>query len=135
MPKLNKEQAKQTDEAESAFGPLDAGIYLGTLAEVTVAQGNKGPYWSWKFSDLVNADTDEKAPGSLWVNTSLSAEAQWKMKEVFDAFEVSSDADTDELVGQQIQLVVSQREIERGARMGQIGNNVDACLPLGASDN
>jgi hypothetical protein len=133
MPKLNKEQAQATSEAESAFGPLEEGVYLGTLSEVTVGKGEKGPYWSWRFSDLINTETDEKAPGSVWVNTSLTAEAQWKLKEVFDAFEVVPDTDTDELLGQQVQLVVSQREIERGARMGQVGNQVDAVLPIGGA--
>lgn len=135
MPQLDKSQSKAVAEAESSFGPIDEGVYLGTLVDVTSGEGNAGTYWSWKFSDLINVETDEKAPGSVWVNTSLSEAAQWKLKEVFDAFEVDTSTNTDDLLGRQAQLAVSQREIERGARMGQVGNQVDAVMPLGADAN
>ena len=132
MPKLNKTTAKAVDSAKSTFEALEEGIYAAVLDSVEV----KGPgasgyeYWSWKFVNLVNVESGEKAPGSQWVNTSLSPDAQWKMKEVFDAFGVPSDTDTDTLLGESALLVVSQRPIEQGARMGEIGNQVDRVMAV-----
>jgi hypothetical protein len=134
MPKLDKQAAKAVDEAESTFSALDEGIYIGSLAEVLTKEGPKGEYWSWRFTDLINIETDAKAPGSAWVNTSLSEDARWKLQEVFQAFGVDASTDTDELLGQQAQLVISQRVIERGARTGEVGNNVDRVMPLGAEE-
>jgi hypothetical protein len=134
VPKLPKEKAKSTDEAESNFEALEEGIYLGTLEEVTTAEGPKGEYWTWRFSDLIFIETDAKAPGSLWVNTSLSPEAEWKLKEVFEAFGVKANTDTDTLLGDKAQLAVEQRVIEKGARMGEIGNSVVKVMAVGADE-
>lgn len=135
MPKLNKTQAKKTAAAESSsFGPLDPGIYTGRLSSVEAKDGAKGTYWSWEFDEIETRDGD-KVPGRLWVNTSLSDSASWKLKEMFDAFGYSTDSDTDEMVGERIKLQVSQRVIESGARAGELGNNVDRCMPLDDDDD
>ena len=133
MPQLSKQKAKSVDDAETtSFEALAEGLYLGTLEEVDDSkEGPSGSYWSWRFSDLVNVETDEKAPGSLWVNTSMVEAAEWKLKEVFDAFGVKTTTDTDTLLGQQAQLVVEQRIIEKGARMGEVGNNVVRVMAVG----
>lgn len=130
MPKLPKKVAERVAEAEaSSFEAFPEGVYIGTLKDVEVREGQKGPYWSWKFGDIT--DTKGKTyPGHLWVNTSLSENADWKMKEMYDAFGYSTDSDTDEMIGEKIKLAVSQRVIERGSRQGEIGNNVDRCMPL-----
>jgi len=135
MPKLDQAQATQTESVESTgFEALPEGMYLGTLVDVEVRDGQKGPYWSWKFGDLISVEDDKPYPGHQWVNTSLTPEAAWKLKETFEAFKVAPDTDTDELLGQQCWLVISQRTIERGARMGEVGNNVDRLLAVGADD-
>jgi len=134
-PQLDKNQAQATDDAESkSFEALPEGLYLGTLMDVEVKQGGKGDYWSWRFSDLIAVEDDQQYPGSQWVNTSLTPEAAWKLKETFEAFNATSDTDTDELLGKQCWLVVSQRVIERGARMGEMGNNVDRLMPIGEGE-
>jgi hypothetical protein len=69
------------------------------------------------------------------VNTSLSDAADWKMKEMFEAFGVPADTDTDELLGKEIWLAVSQRVIEKGARMGETGNNVERAMPVGGGED
>lgn len=132
MPKLPQEEAAAVDEQEvQSFEALPEGIYLASLIEVEVRPGNVADYWSWSFGDLVLMDVEppKPYPGRQWVNTSLSENARWKMKEVFEAFGVSPDTDTDELIGEPVRLVVTQRVIEKGAKMGQLGNNVDAVLP------
>lgn len=134
MPKLPKAAAKRVDEAEvSQFDALEEGTYIGKLSKVTVSD-QPGPsgahYWTWEFEDIHTLDGD-KVPGRLWVNTSLAETADWKMKEVFDAFGYTPDSDTDEMIGEKVKLVVSQRVIERGARKGQTGNNVENVMPLG----
>ena len=127
MPKLPQAKAEAVAETESQdFSPLPAGTYVSRLDSVEVKEGKAAPYWSWAFTV-----TDEECTGrKLWVNTSLSEKALWKLKEVFDAFGYTADSDTDEMVGEEVRLVVSQRIIEGGARAGQTGNNVDMVLPL-----
>lgn len=134
MPKLDPEQRKTAEEAEGGSFLLEPGRYVGTLKSVEVKKGNEAPYWSWTFGDIVSLETGEKHPGSQWVNTSLSEKAAWKVKEMFDAFGYTLDSDTDEMVGDQAVLVVSQRVIEKGARAGQLGNNVDSCLPYAGDE-
>jgi hypothetical protein len=131
MPKLDKKTATRVGNAEgSSFEALPEGPYLARLREVTVRDGNKGPYWSWEF-EVVGGEHDGRR---LWVNTSLSENADWKMKEVFEAFGYSTDSDTDEMVGELVKLIVSQRIIERGARQGEVGNNVDTVMPAETED-
>lgn len=126
MPKLPKATAKAVGEAESSsFDPLPEGPYVAKLTGVEVREGQKGPYWSWEFS-VVEPDDHENR--KLWTNTSLSDSAAWKLKEVFEAFGVAADTDTDELIGQVVKLAVTQRVIEQGARAGDIGNNVDRVM-------
>ena len=137
MPKLDKKTAKQVDDAESSFELLEPGMYIATLAEVTVsdAEGDSGfHYWRWRFNDIIDIESDEKKAGSQWVNTSLSPKAAWKLQEVFQAFGVGADTDTDELLGQQVQLAISQQPIQSGPKTGQLSNQVDSVLPLGADD-
>jgi hypothetical protein len=132
VPKLSKDKAKKVDDAESGYAPFEEGEYIGTLVDVEVRQGPQGEYWSWKFGKLFAADDPEQteAPGYLWLNTSLSDAAAWKLQEVFTAFNVPSSTDTDELIGEQCRLIVVQREITKGSRMGQIGNDIGSVLPL-----
>jgi hypothetical protein len=137
MPKLSAKAAKRVDQAEvSDFSAIPAGTYIGSLVDVDGSrEGSKGPYWSWEFDVVGDTDGDDTYAGrKLWVNTSLSEKADFKMKEVFQAFGYTVDSDTDEIVGERCKLVVSQRVIETGLRKGQMGNNVDQCLPLGASE-
>lgn len=135
MPQLSKEAAKATGEAESAsFEAFPEGIYYGTLQDVEVREGSKGPYWSWRYGDIMSVEDEKSYPGSIWNNTSESEAARWKMKESFDAFGVDPDTDTDELIGKQVWLVVSQRVIEQGARMGELGNQVERVMKVGGEE-
>ncbi len=125
MPKLPKKTAERVAANESdGFAALPENIYPAVLKEVSVKEGPSGEYWSWEF-EVEGGEFDGR---KLWVNTSLSEKADWKMKEVFDAFGYSTDSDTDELIGLAVRLTVTQRVIDRGARKGQIGNNVDTVL-------
>lgn len=132
MPQLAKDKAEAVNENEgSSFEAYPEGIYQATLTDVESKEGPAGEYWSWKFSECVSVEDDQKFPGSLWVNTSLSDAAEWKMKEVFDAFGVPANTNTDELLTKPVWLAVSQRTIEKGSRMGEIGNNVERVMPVG----
>lgn len=133
MPQLPKTKAKEVGNAEStAFEALPAGPYVAALKDCKVApkEGPSGPYWIWEFEV---GQPEEYAKRRLWVNTSLSEAADWKLKEVFDAFGADYDTDTDELINQVVLLQVSQRIIEQGSRKGDLGNNVDRVLPYDIS--
>lgn len=136
MPQLAKDKAEQVNETEGQnFEVYPEGIFLSTLVDVEVKEGPAGEYWSWKFGENIFVEDEKKYPGHLWVNTSLSDAADWKMKEVFEAFGVPADTDTDELLGKQVWNVVSQRVIAKGARMGEMGNNVERTMAVGGGDS
>lgn len=128
MAKLDKKTAKKVDEQESSsFDALPAGPYVCKLANVKVSP-EPGPsgahYWTWEFTVAVGDFKNRK----LWVNTSLSEKALFKMKEVFDAFGYTTDSDTDEMVGEVVKLIVSQRIQEKGSRKGELTNDVERVL-------
>ena len=131
MPKLSKEKAQRVADNESTgFEALPEGPYKVKLVEVTTGEGQAGPYWTWKL-EVVSGDHKGRF---LWNTTSLSDNADWKLKEAFEAFGYTTDSDTDEIVGEECVAVVSQRIIERGARAGQTGNNVDSLRALDDDD-
>ena len=134
MAKLPKAVAKKAEEAESSsFEALPAGPYFGKLTSVaTDKEGQAGPYWVWEFEVT---SPDEHKGRKLWANTSLSDNAVWKLKEMFDAFGYTTDSDTDELIGETVKLIVSQRVIGSGARKGELGNNVDRVLSADGEDS
>jgi hypothetical protein len=134
MPKLNPQAAKTTSEAESTGGLMDDGIYRMQLRSVKVSD-KPGPsghfYWTWEFE--VPADADQYPKRRQWATTSLSPEAAWKLKEVFDAFEVPVDTDTDELIGRYVDVEVGHRTISKGQRAGELANSVGKLFPAGVS--
>lgn len=126
MAVLPKKVAKAASEVEvGQFDALPEGPYNARLVEVkTDGEGPSGPYWLWRF-EVVDGEFEGR---NLWANTSLSDKAVWKVREMFDAFGYTTDSDTDDLIGDVVRLIVTQRPIEKGARAGQIGNNVDKVL-------
>lgn len=131
MPKLDSKTAKAVAEQESTtFEALPEGVYTVQLKEVEVRDTKAGDsqYWVWKLE----VQDEGYAGRLLWLNTSLKETAQWKLKEVFDAFGYTTDSDTDEMIGDRIKVAVSQRLIEQGSRKGSMGNNIDRCLPADA---
>lgn len=132
MPKLPKNVAKQVEQEEGGGLLLEPGRYVGRLKEVR-SSDQPGPsgahYWTWEFDKIHTLDGTRK-PGRQWLNTSLSENAFWKLKEAFDAFDADPDTDTDELCGHWCILVISQRVIEQGSRKGELSNNVDQLMPL-----
>lgn len=131
MPKLSKEKAAAVDEAEGQdYTALPIDRYIGELADVKTGEGPKGPYWTWEFHVV---DTGKGFGGrKLWLTTSLSQD--WAIKKPFEAFGVSPDTDTDELIGECAVLQVTQREIQSGTRKGQMTNNVDNVTALTEED-
>lgn len=129
MPKLNKSLATATNEAETTgFEPIPEGVYEVALRDVEIKEGQKAPYWLWTFE--VPASAEEFSGRRLWLNTSLSENALWKLKETFDAFGETPDTDTDEMLGKRVRAVVIQRVIQSGARSGEITNQIDKLLPV-----
>jgi hypothetical protein len=86
---------------------------------------NNNPMWTWVFECVEEPYVGRK----MWVHTTLTEKAMWKLAEVFAAFGVGTDTDTDILLGRLARIEVSQRVIGAGARAGQMGNNADRVLP------
>lgn len=132
MPKLPSEAAKKaTESAGGGFSPLEEATYRCRLVEVEAktAASSGNPMWVWKLETA-----DEKSEGKfLWVNTVLTDKAMWKVAEMFAAFNADTDTDTDELIGEFCNADVVQRVIEKGARAGQMGNDVARAWPIEGS--
>lgn len=132
MPKLPSDAAKKAADASGGgFSPLEDGAYRCRLVEVEAknAASSGNPMWVWKLETA-----DEKSEGKfLWVNTVLTDKAMWKVSEMFAAFNADTDTDTDELIGEFCMADVVQRVIEKGARAGQMGNDVARAYPIPGS--
>lgn len=129
MPKLNKALATKTAETETGtFDAIPEDTYTVRLVDVEqkIGKDSGKPYWNWKF-EVTEGDCKGR---NIFMITSLSENALFKLKEVFDAFGFSTDSDTDELVGESVKLVVIQEVIEKGTRKGQMGNTVTQVLSL-----
>lgn len=128
MPKLNSALAAQVErqEVQINYEPIPAGTYVVRLMNVEPRESKNGnPAWSWTYEIVEGEHTGRR----LWDYTSLVEKALWRVKAIFDAFEVPPGTDTDELLGRQVRLVVSQRPIPAGQRAGEIGNQIDRVLP------
>lgn len=126
MPKLNKTKAKSVNNQEAQeYAALPVGKVLAKLVEVKVKEGPKGEYWAWEF-DVTNPS--EFAKRKIWTNTSLAENAEWKLNEMFSAFGVPPDTDTDELVGEVICAYLTQYVIPTGKNKDKIGNQVDSVM-------
>lgn len=134
MPKLNAEVVQSVEEAESSGGLMEDGVYVMALIEVNDSKegeplmGPKGPYWNWTFK--VPEDAERYKGWQQWLTTSLSEAAAFKLKEVFEAFGVSPDTDTDTLIGELVRIEVGTRVIQSGPRMGDSVNHVKGVYPL-----
>lgn len=134
MPKLNAKTAKAVANQEVGEGgllPLDAGTYPARLVSVTSKDGKAAPYWSWEY-ELIDPEPGRFA--KQFVNTSLSEKALWKLKEQFEAHGTTPNTDTEELLGDKVNLVVIQRIIQSGQRAGEMGNEVTTTLPYDSAD-
>jgi hypothetical protein len=127
MPKLNAQIASKVEAQETQnYEALPADTYTVRLLSVDPKESANGnPAWSWTY-EVVEGDHKGRR---LWDYTSLVDAALWRVKAVFDAFGTPPDTDTDELLGKQVRLVVSQRVIPTGKRQGEIGNQIDRVLP------
>lgn len=138
MPKLQDDVASKVDQAEDGFLPVEEGIYILSLkADVDVKDGDAGPYWRWTFEvPETHPDADgveqpqEKAGRRFWTNTSLSAQAFFKLKETFAAFGVPTNTDTEDLVGRRVKAHIIIKTIQGGQRKGELGNEISKLYPL-----
>lgn len=132
MPKLGKETAAAV-EANEGFKNIPPGtVVTVALKAVETGEGDKGPYWQWIFR--VPEDQDEFVGRELRETTSLSTDAQWRLKQVFESFAVPTDTDTDDLIGKRVRLIVGERTIQKGERTGELVNTVVKTLPLDDAD-
>lgn len=135
MPKLDSGAAEQVNQAESGSALIEDGVYRMRLEAVEATgkdgkplTGNAGPYWKWTL--VFPEDAERYAKRKQWVNTSLSADSAWKMKEHFDAFGVPADTDTDELIGRECLVDIGNRTITQGDKAGDVVNTVKKLMPL-----
>ena len=134
-PQLPQKVAKVVESVEAAgsYGLIPTGLYGARLRSVEVKQsetfeGEKGdPYWVWEYEIIDEGDYENRR---LWNNTSLSEKSLPFLKKTFLAFGVEDfTTSTDALCGQWVTLNVGTRTINKGAREGEVVNNVIEVLP------
>lgn len=132
MGKLTKAMQAKVAKAEGGnFELLPEDIYPARLFAVdTSKNGPAGPYWVWEFKITGDVGNGRK----LWVNTSLSDNALWKMKQIYEALGFTLDSDTDEMCGAECRIEVSQGVIEKGPRKGELRNEAGNILPAHGDD-
>lgn len=133
MPKLNTETAGKVENAEDGFKPVPDGMYVLELRQdVEVREGDKGPYWSWEFE--IPADHDgvdlQHAGRRFWENTSLSENSYFRLKQMFAAFGVPANTETEDLVKRRIKAVIVTEIAQRGKNKGNEQNRIEKLLPL-----
>lgn len=135
MPKLDSNVAAEVDKAESGNALIEEGEYEMVLTAVSAQDkqgkplmGPKGAYWNWEYTMPEDAERYKKF--KVWDITSLSDVAFWKLKQVYDAFGVGADVDTDDLIGKRVTVKVVHRSIQSGARAGDIVAGVGEVKPL-----
>jgi uncharacterized protein DUF669 len=130
MPKLSGETAKKVNETEGGGGQfevLPAGKYRARLIDVESTKSAAGnPMWVWKFEVT---DPSAHAGRWLWERTAIQDNTMWKIRQVFDAFGVPADTDTDDLVGSAVDLMVGQTVAQRGKMQGKTVNEIVEFLP------
>ena len=132
MPKLSGENAKKVAEVEDnggggQYGPIPEGKCRVRLLEVESAKTAKGaPKWVWKFE---TTDPAEHAGRWLWEHTAIQDSTMWKIRQVFDAFGVPADTDTDDLIGSTIDVMVKVEIAQAGKMKGKEVNTIDQFLP------
>ena len=151
MPKLPKNAVKTVDDAEItniSYDPIEPGRYLARLLEVNVRE-NTDKYdqtmWSATFDNLHSLTNGEPVSGLQWFNLTVpsgsnkvhpayeNSPQKWatyqnltagRMKSFFEAMGYTVDSDTDEMIGEYAILTVAIRTIQKGARQGQLTNEV-----------
>lgn len=126
MAKLSKQLAQTAQEKSSDWdgtGTVPPGVYLCKLTNVdTSRSGPAGPYWTWEYETV--GVGDEPKGKKFWDNTSLSEKAIGRLGKVFEAFGATTEADTDDLIGQPIAVEVKIGTIRGGDREGEPRNEV-----------
>lgn len=121
MPQLTKKAAQTASTAaetwqDTQFELLDPGWYLFRLVSVTEKQGKAGPYWEWKFAEV-------HSENFVWDNTSLSEKAIGRLGKLFEeGFGVDPETDTDDLIGQLVNVEIVQKPRQAGERAGEMRN-------------
>lgn len=138
MPKLSPETGQKADTAaaDSPSGnrePLPAGRYRVRLLDVeSTKSGGGAPMWKWKF-EVVDGAAPDCQGRWLWENTVLQDNALWKLGQVFAAFGVASDTDTDDLIGNTIDVDVVQEVAKRGKMEGKLVNAISGFVAAAAA--
>ncbi|HUN38451.1 MAG TPA: hypothetical protein VMU95_41200 [Trebonia sp.] len=140
MPKLDAATAKAVAKAEgSGSALLDEDEYVLKLDKVVVSPKpdvNGNGYWIWTFSVVSGQLTGDKFKGkTIRANTGFAENQAWFLKMFFEAFEVKPNVDTDILLGKEVKGIVGQREIQKGARKGQMASDLQTLLPVGSNSD
>lgn len=126
MVALNAANAKAVKAAADSdpFAPLPEGKYRVELVKVeSKTSSTKKPMWVWDFKVTEPADYKGK---NIRTWTVLQDNLLWRLAQVFKAFGVGSDTDTDDLVGKTIMIEVEQQmnEKEDSKSYGKMNHSV-----------
>lgn len=113
---------------------------------ITDLDGNAQPGQQW--TNLVLPGDDDEIPDSYnqpekSVERGDTREEAWhnrneflrgKLKRFFNAFEMTLDSDTDEMIGERCAIKLAVKKAEQGKRKGEMVNEIDDFRPLSDVD-
>lgn len=143
MPKLNPAKAaevRKAGEEGSKFTLLPVGLYVVKLMDVESKTSSKGdPMWVWTYETVRFLDGEPKNDKGEVINVSgkeiryytvIKETTLWDLDRVFAAYGVEPDADTDDLIGDEIVVMVEQEPITKGKSKGKMGNSISDLMSL-----
>jgi hypothetical protein len=135
LPKETQEAMRNVDDGGTGeFAALPEGYYLARVDSCRTQESKRQPkpgetiYPYERITFKVIEPTSNKNR-LVSENYSFSPAAAFKLRELFDAAELTEDSDTQELKGEVLVIEVEQEEITTGARKGEMGNNVAKVHP------
>lgn len=122
------------NEVES-FAALPAGEYPVIVEEVELrqSQSSENPYLNWKLK-ITEGEFQNRF---VWMMTSMSPKAMWRLKETLDNLEVPLDdfhmvvdEDTNLVVEPELVGLAAMAPVREDEYQGRITNKVDMLLPI-----
>lgn len=116
MAKLGKDMVKRVNAADDdPFAPIPKGFIKFKLTKVESgkSQSSGKNMWTWIFKAVEPVAGKEARDWSTF-------DSEWKFKQIFGAFGVPADTDTDDLIGKTLIAEVDHRVANQGPRKGKL---------------
>lgn len=134
--KLNQAEQKRVEAAEpwsdEVFTLIPEGWYQAELKEVQLKTTDNGTSWDFVFWQLADPESGQHFPGRQWWNCAFTDGAIGKLKSTYAAFDAPLDEETDNLIGEKVEIYIGIEIQAKGNRKGQEVNKPKAIRAVGS---